>query len=314
MADLKNELVWSHSRAKLFAACLRAYWFNYYGSWEGWEAGASAGVRQAYVEKKLTTRPQWIGTVVHHAAELGVEQGRRGGVPDVEDAVRQVRRRAEEDVSGSASGAWLARPARRVGFAEHYYREELPTDAWTAAVEEIERQVRALYEHRVFRRLLAVPDRVREVEELRRFRVGDAEVYVALDVLVEDGRGGVVIIDWKTGEAHDDATIGAQLGVYGLYVTQELGVSEDRVSAMHVNLRHGTETRHPVGPREIAAARAEIAASVGSMRSLLADVMANLARVEDHPPLPVGSSRCARCCFRRSCGREFEGGQNMSAT
>lgn len=314
MADLVNELVWSHSRAKLFATCLRAYWFNYYGSWGGWDAAAAACTRQAYVEKKLTTRAQWIGTVVHHAAELGVQLARRGRMVDVEQAVRHARERAWDDVRGSESGAWLSRPARRVGFAEHYYREPVDAAGWEAAVAEVERQVRVLYAHRIFRRIQVVPERVREVEELRRFRVGDAEVYVALDVLVDDGRGGVVIVDWKTGEAHDDATIAAQLGVYGLYVTQELGVPVDRVTAMHVNLRHATETRHPVGEAELAAARAEIAETMAAMRARLTDVGRNLARAEDHPPLPPGDPRCARCNFRRICGREWEGGQILSAT
>lgn len=304
MAELQNELVWSHSRAKLHAACRRAYWYTYYGSWGGWSAAAPAEARQAYLEKKLTTRAQWIGTVVHRMAEMGLELGRARGGDDVEGAVTHVRAVARGDIAGSASGAWRERPAKRVGFAEHYYAEPVGEAEWDAAVAEIERQVRALHANRLYRRLLDVPERIREVEELRRFPVGDVDVYVALDVLVDDGRGGLVIIDWKTGEAHDDATIAAQLGVYGLYVTEVLAADPDRITALHVNTRHGTETRHPVGPAEIAAARAEIAATTAAMRAGLVDVAGNVARVEDHPALPEGAPRCGHCNFRRICGRE----------
>ena len=73
---------------------------------------------------------------------------------------------------------------------------------------------------------------------------------------------------------------------------------------MHVNLRHNVETVHPVGPVEIAAARAEIDTSLAAMRARLVDPVANLARAEDFPTLPPGSARCLRCNFRRSCGRE----------
>jgi len=304
MADLVNELVWSHSRARAFEGCPRAYWFTYYGSWGGWDAAAPEGARAAYVQKKLTTRAMWTGTVVHAVAEHHLRSVRDGYAPvSVEEAVAGARNGARRDIRGSADGSWLERPARRVGFREHHYDEGVTEADWEAALDEIERQVRTLWGQRLFQRLLAVPKRIRELEDLRRFRVGDAEVYVALDVMVEDGRGGVVILDWKTGGAHDDAEIAVQLGVYGLYVTQELGGSPDRITAVHVNLRHDRETRHVVGPVQVQAARERIAASVAAMRAGLADVAGNVALVEAYPPLQEGEARCRWCNFRGVCGR-----------
>lgn len=304
MADLQNELVWSHSRARAFAECLRAYWFTYYGSWGGWDLAAEPRVRQAYLEKKLTTRAMWTGTVVHGIAEDVLRAARDGMPPDLESSRRRARNQARRDIEDSRSGRWEDRPARRTGFAEHYYGRPVEDADWEAAIAEIDRQVTVLWDHRIFRRLLQVPERIREVEDLRRFRVGDAEVYAVLDVLVDDGRGGVVIIDWKTGDAHSDEEIAAQLGVYGLYATQELRVPPDRVVALHVNVRHGTETRHAVGPGEMDAARVTIGAGVEKMRARLVDVEHNVAREEDHPPLDEGDRRCTWCNFRRVCGRE----------
>lgn len=303
MADLKNELVWSHSRARLFHKCLRAYWFCYYGSWGGWDSRAAPATRDAYVQKKLSSRPLWIGTRVHKVAEQALKSLEHNEPVPEAAALRRVRRDLAEDLRGSASGRWLERPSRKVGFREHYYQEPVPEGGWEEAAAEIERQVRGLYAHRIFRRLHDVPERIREVEELRRFAVGDAEIYVALDVLVADGRGGVVIIDWKTGDNHDDREIGGQLGVYGLYATQQLGVPPDRVSAMHVNTRSGTETRHVVGIPEIQRAEEEIRAGVAAMRSRVYDPAANLAKIEDHPPRPEGDPECASCNFRGVCGR-----------
>ena len=304
MAELVNELVWSHSRARAFSGCLRAYWFAYYGSWGGWEASAAAATREAYVQKKLTTRAMWTGTVVHQLAEDALRRVRDGWPPRMlEEAVTGVRNRARREIAESLDGSWLARPAKRTGFREHYYEEPVPPGAWEAAVDEIERQARALWAQRLFLRLHAVPERIRELEDLRRFPVGDVDVYVALDVMVDDGHGGVVILDWKTGENHDDADIAAQLGVYGLYATQVLGVPADKVVAMHVNLRHGTETRHPVGPAEIEAAREVIGRSAAEMRARLEDPSKNLAKMDDHPPLPLDDPRCGTCSFRGVCGR-----------
>lgn len=305
MADLKNELVWSYSRSRAFDGCARAYWLQYYGSWGGWESSAPTAVRDAYVQKKLTTRAMWIGTRVHGVAETLLKDALSGrGIPPLEDAQRRVRRLAEADVEASASGAWLQRPARRVGFSEHYYAEAVDRGEWAAAVSEIERQVAVLFGNRIFRRLLAVGPRVREVEVLRRFTVDSTDVYAALDVLVDDGKGGVTIVDWKTGTAHADDEIAAQLGVYGLYVTSQLGIPADQVTAMHVNLRHDTETTHRVDAAAIAAARALIATSVGAMREKLLDIPNNIADSAQYPLEAEGAAVCRRCCFRRTCGRE----------
>jgi hypothetical protein len=304
VADLIRELVWSHSRARAFEGCRRAYWFAYYGSWGGWKASAPPEVRDAWVQKKLTSRSMWIGSVVHAVAEHALKRLRDGPGPvDVEDAVAGAVRGARRDVADSASGAWLQRPAQLVGFREHYYGEPVDEAAWEAAIAEIERQVRALWTARTFRRLHAVPERILELEELRRFAVGDVDVYVSLDVMVDDGRGGAVILDWKTGENHDHDDIAAQLGVYGLYATSERGLAPDRLVAMHVNVRHGTETLHPVGAAEIASARERIQTSTAAMRALLSDVAANEAERDAYPPLPVGDPACPRCGFRGICGR-----------
>ena len=304
MADLVNELVWSHSRSRACEGCKRAYWYAYYGSWGGWGANAPAEARAAYVQKKLTTRAMWIGTVVHRVAEELLRDARDGRqTPTLDDVVSSVRTRCEKDVRESADGSWLQRPAKRVGFREHYYEEGASEADWAQAIDEIERQLRGLWTQRLFQRLLAVPSRIRELEDMRRFAVGDVDVWVVLDVLVDDGRGGVVILDWKTGGHHDDAEIRAQLGVYGLYATAELGIAADAIVAMHVNLRHNEETKHAVGEAEIALAKETIRDSTARMRALLVDVEQNIADPGAYPTLDPGSEDCRRCGFRGICGR-----------
>lgn len=299
MADLKNELVWSHSRARLLQACPRAYWYTYYGSWGGWNWDAPPETQDLWLQKKLTSVPLWTGTLVHGLAEGLLLRAGEGQALSEEEAVDLALERANRDIRDSELRR--GRPGKQARFQEHYYQVEVD---WDPVVDEIVRQTRGLFQNRIFRRLLQVPERIREVEKLQRFAVGDAEVYVSLDVLVDDGQGGAVIIDWKTGDAHDDAEIGAQLGVYGLYVHGVLGVPDDRIVAMHVNLRHQEETRHPVGETEIAAARESIATGMAAMRAKLRNPERNLANQEDFPPLDPGSARCQWCVFRRSCGRE----------
>lgn len=300
--DLKNELVWSHSRDRLFRRCLRAYWFCYYGAWGGWERDAQPEVRATYEQKKLTSIPMWIGTRVHRAAESTLRQLSQGCFPDEDELVRSTHIQALADIEDSRSGRWRLQPSRRVGFREHYYQEPVLEADWAEAVAEIERQVHGLFAHRIFQRLMQVPERIVEFEQLSRFYVDDDEVYVSPDVLVEDSQGGMVIVDWKTGEGHDPADIAAQLGIYGLYVQHSYGAP--RLTALHVDLRLGTHTLHPVGADALDHARARIHTAMAEMRGRLDDITENKASLDAHPPLPADSPTCLTCMFRRACGRE----------
>ena len=305
MGDLQRTLSWSHSRARAFrAGCARAYWWSYYGSWGGWSDDAPPEVREAWLQKKLTTHAAWVGVIVHDVASRGLVRAMRSEPEDLAAAHAFAEQTVRGQFARSRDGTWRRRTGRdRVGLQEHYYGEPLPDDAEEEAVREVASLLDALHAHPFYRRMLAVPHKVAEQEVLRTFTVDGDPVLVSLDVLMWDGQGGAVIVDWKTGRRHEDADIAAQLGAYGLYVTRERGVPADRIRAVHVNLRDGTTTPHGVGVVEIEAARARIADDLRDMRSRLRDVEANEADAEDYPLLPEGSGACARCTFRGTCGR-----------
>ncbi|MFT7519705.1 MAG: hypothetical protein ACI9MC_001848, partial [Kiritimatiellia bacterium] len=102
MAELKNEFSWSWSRHRAFGECARRYWLNHYAFWGGWSRGSPA--REIYIQKKLNSRPQWIGTTVHEAAEWVLKQVVRGNYPQPERVeerfMREAKRRIEESERG----------------------------------------------------------------------------------------------------------------------------------------------------------------------------------------------------------------------
>ena len=310
MADLKNEFSWSWSRHRAFETCLRRYYLQHYAFWGGWDPGSEA--REIYIQKKLNSRPQWIGTTVHQAAEWVLGQVRRGHYPPPERVVERYERAARRMVDESARGLFRIRPKKSPGFVDHYYDLNTPEDAWEADLQEISRQIRGLFDNRVFLRLTSVPGRIVEVERLEQLFVGDVPVWVSLDVLVSDGEGGFVVIDWKTGRAHDAETVVRQLGVYGAYVVQRYlrqdpGRVEadqlDRVKVMYVNLREETYDTRDLDLAAMRETLATIDTSSARMRELLVDVGENVAKEADFPMLEEGAEACAHCAFRRTCGR-----------
>jgi len=304
MADLQNTFSWSHSRHAIFEMCPRAYFLNHYGFWGGWDAQAAPAVREIYIQKQLTRRPMWVGTVVHGVAEMALQSLMARRPRDPEPTIRQALARARREIEDSRRGAWRYDPKRNPGFQEHYYGEDDDASAWNETLVEIEAQLRRLFQHPVYQRMCEVPDRIVEVERLESILVGDVPVWVKLDALVSDGRGGLVVVDWKTGKSHEDEVIAAQLGVYGLYCIQQHRGSPDRIVAMHVNLHSGERRTHPVDRATLDQSRQEIVASATRMRSRLRSVPDNVAIEADFPMLDAGGRPCATCRYRRTCKRE----------
>jgi CRISPR/Cas system-associated exonuclease Cas4 (RecB family) len=311
MAEFKNEFSWSWSRHRAFQTCPRMYWLQHYGFWGGWRPGSPG--REIYIQKRLNTRAQWLGTQVHAAAEWVLNEVVAGRRPTAEQVVEGARGLALRMIDDSRRGAYRQDPKRRPGFAEHYYGVPVDDEAWRADVDEIARQVEGLFSNKVFVRLTEVPERIVEVERLEQMHVDDVPVWVSLDVLVRDAEGGWVVIDWKTGRSHDPETVQQQLGVYGAYVAERyLGLrvdagevpSDARIKALHANLRDGEHQSYDIDAATVRLAVDRVRTSASAMRERLVDAAANVANEDDFPMLPSGDPTCARCAYRRSCGRD----------
>ena len=301
MGDFRNNFSWSWSRRGTFEQCKRKYWLNYYGYWGGWSRDAPPRERALYVQKNLTTKPMWLGNCVHDAAEWALVALGRGQFIDCDDMVGRVLKRANKDILSSESGDNLRDPKRSCGFQEHYYYSET-TIEWEDTLVEIERQVRNLYTNPIFCRMFHVPERLREVEVLHQEQLAGVPVYVKLDALMDDGAGGLVIIDWKTGKSHDGGVVARQLGVYGLYARDILAVPASKLKMVHVNLRENKFITHQMTEEMLRDAAETVESSAMSMKSLTS--LDNVAEESDFPKLPVGDKACTFCKFRRDCDRE----------
>ncbi len=305
MADLTNDFTWSYSRHGLFAECKRKYWLNHYGFWGGWDRqGAPERVRELYIQKNLATVPMWVGTVVHDAAEACLKALIQRRVPQRERVVAQALARARRNIQESREGAWRWDPKRKGAFQRHYYGLDEQPQELDDALETIRAQVENLLDSRIYRQMARFPERILQVEELLQIDVAGVPVWVKLDGLMRGKDGGVVVVDWKTGRFHADASVDRQLGVYGLYALQRWVASPELIKAMHVNLREGKWRTFALDQDHLDDTAAFITASADGMKALLQDIDENTALEEDFPMLDEGDRRCGRCRFRRDCQRE----------
>lgn len=295
--------LWSWSRHRQLERCPRAYWYNYYGARGGWRAEAAPEVREIHRLKKLAGRSQWLGQLVHEAVAT-VLRGIVWRRPEDEGALRARLLADAERAIGIARGE-LAVPqdGPPVGFVELEYGDDPGDAAWAETLVDLAARFDDLMVHPVMRRLRAVPDRIVEVDRLRKVRLEGYRLYVAPDVLVADGQGGRVIVDWKTGRSHDPETVARQMAVYAWWIHHDDGIPIERIRGLQANVPGDAHLTVPFEARHLDETRQTVADSVARMQALLDDPDKDTASMEAFEVLPHGSEACAGCRFQRPCGR-----------
>jgi hypothetical protein len=310
---LENTFSWSSSRASTFGRCLRAYWWQYYGAWGGWESDAPAEAREAYLLKNLSTRWAWVGTVVHsviehllkrlHRRALGGQLRFEKEAVDVAHEIEETTRLMRLHFRESKRGEYRASPKRRFGLAEHEYGEPVSDEEWRGFHDKAVQAVEGFLRSEVFAKIRASdPATWLPIEALDKFQLEGTDVWAAPDFGLRLPDGGGEIYDWKTGAVAPEANR-LQLACYTLYAEARHGIDPERVRSHLVYLGPSVEVHDFTLTRaELDEARRTIRASMDAMRARLADPNANRADREDFP-MTEDRGRCAVCVFRRLCGR-----------
>jgi hypothetical protein len=307
MADLQNEFSWSKSRHEKFADCRRAYFYTYYGSWGGWEAAHGSDVRELYVLKKLSSRWQWAGSVVHTSLKNLLSAARvTGTFWPLEKLLERTRARARAEWSTSREKAYWRESSKIVGLVEHEYGEAIADAEWKRLYEAvIDGGLRRFYASAAFEEIRRTPrDQWLTVDDLDSWQFEGTKIWVAIDFAYRDASGQVQVLDWKTGKERGvDHT---QVGIYALYAQRKWGVPPEGVVGGLVYLVGDGDAAERVtvaaDPAALAACESTMRTSIAGMKAALADPDRNQARLDAFPMIEARES-CRRCPFRRPCGR-----------
>jgi hypothetical protein len=301
--ELQNEFSWSLSRDATFEACLRRYYYHYYGSWNGWRYDAPADVKELYVMKNLQTMPTWTGSVVHRVVQEVIKAFRAGKPLALEIAVAMLGERMRQDWQDSVAGRYRNRPNRICGLAEHYYGVSISPDSLREATVVAEGCVRRLYATQSYQAMLELgPHSILEYEELNTFAASGSKVWVSPDVIIRDAQEGLTIVDWKTGSSSQQETTKRQLAIYGMYALSTHGGSAQRLVGVEENLRLGESHVYLLKEWALDEASRYMERSIGRMQNRLHDRERNKALIRDFPPTDHLAT-CLDCSFRRACDR-----------
>lgn len=311
MTALVNKLIWSTTRARYLHDCERLFYFKAFGSWRGWEHDAPQETREAYRLGKLQARSAWAGDGVHHQIRREVERIRAGMELKLEGALGEMRaemrrqwvhsKKSARSFKFDDGGFW--------GLLEHEYGEDVSEEEWKRTWARAESSLTWWFESD-FRRLIQETPPAKWLatdpergEKLVSFPVlPGVPSFGTPDFALESDDGKVHILDWKTGAAKPADV--DQILNYAALLQWKHKLEPERMLGQLVYLREQDWLDVPVTQGELDDFRGRVAQDVALMRSKLADPEKNV-------PLPMESfrqtsiaSRCARCYFRRLCGRD----------
>jgi PD-(D/E)XK nuclease superfamily protein len=313
VAEITNEFSWSRTRDNAFRDCRRRYYYQYYGSWGGWDGDADPATRALYILKQLGTRQMWAGRLVHEAIERTLLALRLDHPLSesslIEDTVRQMR----EEWKGSRDGVYRERP-KRTGLFEHEYRVAVRDSDWQALRDHVIRCLRNFHRLPLLAEIKRTPiDRWILIENIGSFVWDGTKIVTAPDFGYWSDGDRLQLVDWKTGGNGDDASL--QLGGYALYALEVLRVDLPRVDLLEVNLREGKVTRHPWDEISLDRVREHIRLSVRAMKAYLKDPENNVAE-ESNFERTEELRICRWCNFRAVCRPElppFEAAASIAA-
>lgn len=302
-----NDFSWSVSRAALFQKCQKAYYFNYYGSWGGWNADAPQLVRQTYILKQIKSLAMWAGTIVHDTIKETLLAFSRGEIqfPTIEEIQNTALLKMRAGWRDAVAKKYLQYP-KSTNLFELYYSEGDGTSLPKEQTDEIKSIVLECLANFVTSPVVADIKNTpfanwKSIDELDTFFLDDLKVWGAPDFAYMDNNGIFHIIDWKTGTEDKDA-LGLQLACYTLYSMEKWNITDlARIQLHGVFLKDGgRKSNYPVSAENLISAKDIILTSAQAMKNKLTDKENNTADEENFPCNPSPFA-CSMCPFRQIC-------------
>ncbi len=304
MAKLVNELAWSVSRAQLFETCRRAYFYNYYGSWAGWEEDAPPKVRQLYVLKNICTMEMWAGSIVHSVIAEALKRFPHDRRPvrtgELQARAREILRQGWLD---SVNRQWLLKP-KKTNLYELYYGDgrSLPKEQTDRIRDRVYNALAAFADSAILKEILSSHYLAwKPVDKLDSFALDGMKVWCAVDFAYTDPNGVLHIIDWKTGAEKPDA-LRMQLACYVFYAQERWHAQPEHIRPQGVFLAEGGARSqvYDISAQDLLEAKDRILTTSIAMRGILRDADNNVAAEEDFDC--CGNQRvCHKCCFGEVC-------------
>ncbi len=303
MTDFKNEFSWSKSRDGLFNECKRKYFFNHYGSWNGWDHNELDRTKRIYYLKKLNTKEIWLGQIIHEVIKYVLNQLRIGKIISLSHAMAILRKKFEEGFIQSSLKRYTGFNSKSHKFFEKEYGIDISKEDKKELLKKAELCLTNFYNSDTFMtiRKTSIENWI-FLEDFLNFDFEGNKIFLSMDFAMKEG-DKIILYDWKTGQERT-ADFDLQLTCYALYVSEKLGVSPENITAKIFNLSINKEDVFEINKEKLEDMKKYIREKIKLMKSLLVNIEENVAKEEKEFPKEEGFY-CSRCNFKKICSGEW---------
>lgn len=307
MGKLKNEFSWSGSRKGKLDGCARAYYWNHYGSWDGWLRGSPEVTQKAYRLKNMTNRWMFKGNLVHDTMEqvLRTLMNSNRSIT-LEEAVTYMESLARTRWKQSKTGKFRGTPKQSTLLIEHHLQNGRVNDGTLEeTITDCTEQLENFFGSGIWVAIQA--GTIMDVESLIPIYVNGIKTFIKMDLMFCSTKNKTCIVDWKTGKRY--SSYADQLGVYGYYANRELSIELEDLRLIDVFLAEQEITGDP-GQEIIKLTKGNINKYVKTMEDSVAEMAEYLVDGDTsrNKPLPIEEfpmttkkSYCDYCNFREIC-------------
>ena len=296
----ENEFSWSVTRDSTFRKCPRMYYYQYYGSWGGWNDDADDKTRTVYILKQLQNRQMWAGKKVHECIEKTLKNIQDGIKMNEEAAIEDTLDVMRKEFKSSIAKRYLIEP-KTCALFEHEYELPVTNTEWKNNADHVVECLKLFFNSNLYNEILGLSaDQWLEVEQFSSFFYKDIKIYSVFDFAYRNG-DEIIIYDWKTGKEEIDKHK-LQLACYGLFATKKWEIKPEQVKLVEFYLSSGKQNEYNFSEFDLDNIQKHIWSSIGEMQNLLDDPVANVA-VEDRFSFTKNTKTCEYCNFLKICSK-----------
>jgi len=315
--QLVNEFSWSFSRRSVFGECQKRYWYNYYGSWEGWprtpydtRLRIDPLASHLYMLKQIQSVAMFVGSCVHTAIE---ETLKKHQFPELEFLQHHAIELFRAGIQESLSGAWKESPKKYSNLFEHYFGLPIGEEVIQKGEEKIRECIKNWVESPIPKMAFDPRAKWVSIEELTHFMLGDRyKILVVIDFAMKwvgKEKETLVLFYWKTGGVTDKTD--EQLLSYALFANRALNVPLENIILSPFYLFHNEYKKiMDVKREDVERVEKEIIESCDAMAEKIPKLVPEPGTPPPDPrlfPYTTNRNLCLHCPFQRVCqGAQYQ--------
>lgn len=306
---------WSFSRNEMFESCKREYFYNYYGSHNGWLKEGTERSKEIYRHKNIQSLDLVFGSAVHDAIRQFLISSRDGVARSLtwENAffANFVQQRLRDACKRDASGCWHGQPKQYPRLMETYYwGTTWSDDVPKSRVDNIKTKMAMLdkniFESKTFKELsegviekfIEIDESLNSPDSLGKCQIDNLTVYSKIDFLYKRNDGKVVIVDWKTSSDFNKTKELLQLKIYVHYVVDRYKIPVENIICRVENLILGSSYENVFDEDNVVGyIKNQITEMGGYIEN--ADYAENVALPEES--FEKNTKKCKLCKFKNVC-------------